>query len=41
MRGDAARCLESGMNDYIAKPIDPGEMGTKLAHWLAIRQVTA
>jgi PAS domain S-box-containing protein len=41
MHGDAARCLECGMNDYIAKPIDPAEVGAKLAHWLATQQATA
>jgi CheY-like chemotaxis protein len=41
MRGDAARCLEAGMNDHIAKPITPDEVGAKLAYWLAARRATA
>ena len=35
MQGDAARCFEAGMNDYIAKPIDPEEVRAKLVYWLA------
>jgi two-component system, sensor histidine kinase and response regulator len=35
MQGDAARCFEAGMNDYIAKPIDTEELRTKLIYWLA------
>ena len=35
MAGDAARCLEAGMNDHIAKPIDPEELRLKLGFWLA------
>jgi PAS domain S-box-containing protein len=35
MAGDAARCLDAGMNDHVAKPIDPEELRIKLGFWLA------
>ena len=31
---DRARCLEAGMSDFIAKPVAPKLLFTKLAHWL-------
>jgi HPt (histidine-containing phosphotransfer) domain-containing protein len=31
LAGDRMRCLEAGMDDYIAKPIDPNEMYATLA----------
>ncbi len=34
MVGDKERCLESGMNDFIAKPIDVGQLFTTLARWV-------
>jgi len=33
MTGDKERCLASGMDDYISKPIDQGELQSKLAKW--------
>jgi CheY-like chemotaxis protein len=35
MTGDKERCLESGMDDYISKPIDHGELQSKLMKWMA------
>jgi two-component system, sensor histidine kinase and response regulator len=28
------RCLEAGMNDHVAKPVDPDQLATVLAHWV-------
>ncbi|MDM8542469.1 response regulator [Desulfococcaceae bacterium HSG9] len=40
MTGDREKCLEAGMNDYIAKPVDPAVMTEKLERWLAGRDET-
>ena len=34
MAGDLERCIEVGMNDHIAKPIDPNALYAKLATWI-------
>ncbi|WP_052501505.1 ATP-binding protein [Thiomicrospira microaerophila] len=34
MEGDQERCFASGMNDYVAKPINPKILSEKLHHWL-------
>lgn len=34
MQGDDVRCYQVGMNDYIAKPVNPNILSEKLAHWL-------
>ena len=34
MPGDRERCLEAGMNDHIAKPIDPKVLREKLERWI-------
>ena len=34
MTGDRERCLQVGMNDHIAKPLDPKELSSKLEMWL-------
>ena len=34
MTEDRQNCLDAGMNDHIAKPIDPDQLYEKLSHWL-------
>jgi PAS domain S-box-containing protein len=34
MPDDRRRCLDVGMNDYLAKPLDLGDLGDVLARWL-------
>ncbi|MCG8311955.1 MAG: ATP-binding protein [Pseudomonadales bacterium] len=34
MSGDKERCLESGMNDYLKKPVDKGVILERLSYWL-------
>jgi PAS domain S-box-containing protein len=34
MAGDRERCLEAGMSDYVAKPIDPASLHAMLEKWL-------
>ena len=37
MREDRLQCLEAGMNDHIAKPIDPDELFALLLRWIPAR----
>ena len=35
MHGDRERCMEAGMDDYIAKPVQPRDLVEKLTLWLS------
>jgi len=37
MSGDRELCLEAGMNDHIAKPIEPKELYMTLVKWIRKR----
>ncbi len=37
MAGDRERCVAAGMNDHIAKPIDPDDLWHKLVRWVRPR----
>ena len=37
MKGDREKCLESGMDDYIAKPIDAVQLYEKISKWAKLR----
>ncbi len=34
MAGDRQKCLDAGMDDYLAKPVTRAQLETTLAHWL-------
>lgn len=40
MQQDRERCLEAGMNDHIAKPIEPTDLWAVLRKWLEPRKIT-
>jgi len=38
MKGDRERCLEAGMDDYLAKPIEPQDLLKKINKWADIEK---
>jgi two-component system, sensor histidine kinase and response regulator len=38
MEGDRDRCIEAGMNDHVAKPIDPDGLFGTIAQWILPRE---
>ena len=34
MQGDRDKCIEAGMDDYLAKPVNPHDLADMLAKWL-------
>ena len=41
MEGERERCLDTGMDDYLAKPVRPETLVAKLQHWLRVEPVSA
>jgi PAS domain S-box-containing protein len=41
MAGDRERCIDAGMNDHIAKPIDPVNLMAKLLQWIRPQHLKA
>jgi two-component system sensor histidine kinase/response regulator len=37
MKGDRERCLEAGMDDYIAKPVNPSELKRTIERVMQVR----
>jgi len=40
IQGDRDRCLAAGMDDYLAKPFNLGQLGTVLQRWLPTAEKT-
>jgi two-component system sensor histidine kinase/response regulator len=38
MQGDREKCIEAGMNDHVAKPINPKELFSALVQWITVRE---
>jgi PAS domain S-box-containing protein len=41
MQGEAQRCLDAGMDDYLSKPLRLHELGAMLAQWLPLPETSA
>jgi CheY-like chemotaxis protein len=37
LEGDRDRCIAAGMDDYVSKPINAGELLEKIRRWTALR----
>ncbi len=35
LKGDREKCMDAGMDDYLAKPISPDRLGAKIGTWLS------
>ncbi|RUV34883.1 response regulator [Mesorhizobium sp. M7A.F.Ca.MR.148.00.0.0] len=35
LKGDRDKCIDSGMDDYLPKPVSPDRLGTKIGTWLS------
>ena len=35
MQGDREKCIDAGMDDYIAKPVSPKALAAMMAKWLS------
>jgi signal transduction histidine kinase/CheY-like chemotaxis protein/purine-cytosine permease-like protein len=38
MQGDREKCVAAGMNDHVAKPINPNELFSTLTQWISVRE---
>jgi CheY-like chemotaxis protein len=34
LKGDRERCIESGMDDYLSKPVSPNKLAAKINAWI-------
>jgi len=39
LRIDAEKCLEAGMSDFLAKPVNKEDLKTKLQKWTKFREI--